>query len=68
MLLYFIQGLATTLQDMESDLPASLLAYHPSQLRLGLSDSIIDNSVSKRLLACVVAALRANGTGHFSRF
>lgn len=47
-----------------------LVAQHPSQLKLGLSNAVMDNSVSKRLLACVVAALRANGKliSNFGRY
>lgn len=57
-----IQDLATKLQRLHTeDLPDALLTYHPSQLKMWLSDTVIDHSVSKRLLTCAVAALRAHG-------
>lgn len=55
------QDLAVSLQRLQLDLPGEVLASHPSQLRMGLSNSVIDHSVSKRLLTCAVAALRAHG-------
>ena len=57
----FLQDLAVCLQRLQSNLPDTLLTYHPSQLKIRLLDSVIDNSVSKRLLTCAVAALRAHG-------
>lgn len=44
------------------ELPDALHTYHPSQLKMWLSDSVVDHSVSKRLLTCAVAALRSNGS------
>lgn len=56
------QDLTVKLQRLQTDdLPDALLTYHPSQLKIWLSDSVIDHSVSKRLLTCAVAALRAHG-------
>lgn len=57
-----LKDLAISLQRLQLDLPADVLTSHPSQLRMGLSNSVIDHSVSKRLLTCAVAALRANGS------
>lgn len=43
--------------------PESVLKTHPSYLRLDLMPHVMayDSSVSKRLLTCVLAALKANG-------
>nr|SVE78081.1 EOG090X01OH [Daphnia lumholtzi] len=58
-----LKDLATKLQRLHTnDLPDALLTYHPSQLKMWLSDTVIDHSVSKRLLTCAVAALRAHGS------
>nr|CAG4646837.1 EOG090X01OH [Megafenestra aurita]SVE92239.1 EOG090X01OH [Megafenestra aurita] len=58
-----LKDLTVKLQRLQTeDLPDALLTYHPSQLKMWLSDSIIDHSVSKRLLTCAVAALRAHGS------
>nr|SVE74972.1 EOG090X01OH [Daphnia dolichocephala] len=58
-----IKDLAAKLQQLHTeDLPDALLTYHPSQLKMWLSDTVIDHSVSKRLLTCAVAALRAHGS------
>ena len=50
-----------SVQRLQNDLPEALFAYHPSQLKMSMSDEVVDHSVSKRLLTCVVAALRAHG-------
>nr|CAG4636800.1 EOG090X01OH [Ceriodaphnia reticulata]SVE72785.1 EOG090X01OH [Ceriodaphnia reticulata] len=58
-----LKDLTVKLQRLHSeDLPDALLTYHPSQLKMWLSDTVIDHSVSKRLLTCAVAALRAHGS------
>nr|SVE83515.1 EOG090X01OH [Daphnia pulex] len=58
-----LKDLAAKLRKLHTeDLPDALLTYHPSQLKMWLSDTVIDHSVSKRLLTCAVAALRAHGS------
>nr|CAG4638272.1 EOG090X01OH [Cyclestheria hislopi] len=57
-----LKELAMTFHRLTIDLPETLLSYHPSQLKMGLLDSVIDNSVPKRLMTCIVAALRAHGS------
>lgn len=48
--------------QLDNHLNENLLTYYPSQLRMELSASVTDHSVSKRLLTCVLAALRAHGS------
>ncbi|RWS29244.1 protein O-GlcNAcase-like isoform X1 [Leptotrombidium deliense] len=43
--------------------PEQIYKSHPSVLRMNLLQHVIDLSVPKRLLACVLAALKANGSG-----
>ncbi|CAB0039448.1 unnamed protein product [Trichogramma brassicae] len=47
--------------SFEPDVPEILCRQHPSILSCGLLPTITDQSVSKRLITCVLAALRANG-------
>ncbi|XP_037504364.1 protein O-GlcNAcase isoform X2 [Rhipicephalus sanguineus] len=48
--------------------PDIVYKHHPSRVTISMLPSIIDSSVSKRLLACVLAALKANGShGVFSQ-
>jgi protein O-GlcNAcase/histone acetyltransferase len=44
-----------------SEVPDEIVASHPAELRVALMVSLMDQSVSKRLLTCILAALRANG-------
>lgn len=47
--------------------PDVVYKHHPSRVTMSMLPSILDPSVSKRLLACVLAALKANGShGVFS--
>ncbi|XP_014227220.1 protein O-GlcNAcase isoform X1 [Trichogramma pretiosum] len=48
--------------SFEPDVPEILCRQHPSILSCGLLPTITDQSVSKRLITCVLAALRANGS------
>lgn len=48
--------------------PDIVYKHHPSRVTMSMLPSIMDSSVSKRLLACVLAALKANGShGVFSQ-
>lgn len=48
--------------------PEVVYKHHPSRVTMSILPSIMDSSVSKRLLACVLAALKANGShGVFSQ-
>ncbi|XP_075532915.1 O-GlcNAcase isoform X2 [Dermacentor variabilis] len=48
--------------------PDIVYKHHPSRVTMSILPSIMDSSVSKRLLACVLAALKANGShGVFSQ-
>lgn len=42
-------------------LPETIRKSHPSVLRMSLMPHIMDLSVPKRILACIIAALKANG-------
>ncbi|XP_058799947.1 protein O-GlcNAcase isoform X2 [Phymastichus coffea] len=44
------------------DVPEQLCRQHPSKLVCGLLPIVTDQSVSKRLVTCILAALRANGS------
>lgn len=43
------------------DLPESILGQHPSVMCATVLNSVSDQSVVKRLVVCLLAALRANG-------
>lgn len=48
--------------------PDVVYKHHPSCVTMSMLPSIMDSSVSKRLLACVLAALKSNGShGVFSQ-
>jgi len=47
------------------DVSEQLCRQHPSKLVCAVSPSITDHSVGKRLITCVLAALRANGMHNF---
>ncbi|KAI1278089.1 Protein O-GlcNAcase [Halotydeus destructor] len=52
----------------EESFPESVIKTHPSLIHLDILPHIVDPSVSKRLLACTLAALKANGsTGVFAK-
>lgn len=42
--------------------PEVIFKNHPSLLNISTMTSIMDSSVPKRMLACVIAALKSNGT------
>lgn len=44
------------------DVPEQLCRQHPSRLMCAVLPSVADQSISKRLITCVLAALRANGS------
>ncbi|KAF4521040.1 hypothetical protein B566_EDAN008112 [Ephemera danica] len=48
--------------NYKSDVPDSILTHHPSCLTSALLTSVMDQSVAKRLITCLLAALRANGS------
>lgn len=43
------------------EIPADVLANHPAELKFMVLTPLIDPSVPKRLVTCILAALRANG-------
>ena len=54
-------------QNTKRQIPACVYGNHPSLCRFGLLDHILDPSVPKRLMSCLLAALKANGSsGLFS--
>ncbi|XP_075214643.1 O-GlcNAcase isoform X2 [Lycorma delicatula] len=48
--------------DTDDVLPEALRAQHPSVMTCILLPSVFDQSVAKRLIICLLAALRANGS------
>ncbi|XP_076762046.1 O-GlcNAcase isoform X2 [Xylocopa sonorina] len=44
------------------DVPEQLCRQHPSKLLCAILPSVTDQSVPKRLITCILAALRANGS------
>ena len=43
------------------DVPEQLCRQHPSKLMCAVLPNVTDQSVPKRLITCILAALRANG-------
>lgn len=56
----FLNELHNDHKKIYSD-PETIFKNHPSLLNLTVMSSIMDLSVPKRMLACVIAALKANG-------
>ncbi|KAK0083408.1 hypothetical protein PV325_008833 [Microctonus aethiopoides] len=44
------------------EISEQLCRQHPSQMMCSILSSVVDQSISKRLITCVLAALRANGS------
>nr|CAG4643745.1 EOG090X01OH [Lepidurus arcticus] len=57
----FLKGF---IEDLQKDRTEREVLYnqHPSQLNVALLSSVIDQSIAKRLVTCVVAALRSHGS------
>jgi len=51
----------TSIQSDLPEVPEDILTVHPAELRVALLAPLVDPSVSKRLMTCVLAAFRANG-------
>ncbi|XP_012287820.1 protein O-GlcNAcase isoform X3 [Orussus abietinus] len=45
-----------------SEVPEQICRQHPSQISCAVLPSVTDQSIPKRLITCVLAALRANGS------
>ena len=43
------------------DVQEELCSQHPSRIQCALLSTVTDQSVPKRLITCILAALRANG-------
>lgn len=52
-------------QTQQKNIPNCVYNNHPSICRLGLLEHVIDTSVPKRLMSCLMAALKANGKSTF---
>jgi protein O-GlcNAcase/histone acetyltransferase len=50
-----------SIQSDFSEIPEDLVTSHPAELRIALLTPLVDPSVPKRLMTCVLAAFRANG-------
>ncbi|KAK7867627.1 hypothetical protein R5R35_014820 [Gryllus longicercus] len=46
----------------KADVPDAIHSHHPSVMCCSLLTSVLDQSISKRLVTCLLAALRANGS------
>ena len=62
-LLYF-QELITWFHTFKGEVPESIHNQHPSVMCCSLLTSVFDQSVAKRLVTCLLAALRANGESY----
>lgn len=49
----------------KGEVPESIHNQHPSVMCCSLLTSVFDQSVAKRLVTCLLAALRANGESYF---
>jgi hypothetical protein len=50
----------------KGEVPEPVHSQHPSVMCCSLLTSVFDQSVAKRLVTCLLAALRANGESHFT--
>jgi protein O-GlcNAcase/histone acetyltransferase len=52
-------------QTRQKNIPICVYNSHPSICRLGLLEHVVDTSVPKRLMSCLLAALKSNGNSYF---
>ena len=55
------EELLLTLEDEPEELPEIIVSY-PATIALGVLPNLLDDSITKRLLTCVLASLRTQGT------
>lgn len=56
------EELLTCLYNEPESIPESVLTSYPATICLGVLPSVPDDSVIKRLVTCILASLRAQGT------
>jgi hypothetical protein len=61
----YFQELKMWFHTYKGEVPESIHNQHPSIMCCSLLTSVFDQSVAKRLVTCLLAALRANGKSHF---
>jgi protein O-GlcNAcase/histone acetyltransferase len=64
MFLLLFQELIMWFHTFKGEVPESIHNQHPSVMCCSLLTSVFDQSVAKRLVTCLLAALRANGKLH----
>jgi len=57
----YVKDVISSVHSDMRTIPEDILATHPAELRFSIIAPLADPSVSKRLLTCILAALRANG-------
>lgn len=60
--LKFAQDAIQYFHSFIPDVAEQLCRQHPSRLMCAVLPSVTDQSICKRLITCILAALRANGT------
>lgn len=60
--LKFVQDAIQYFHSFIPDVTEQLCRQHPSRLICAVLSSVTDQSICKRLITCILAALRANGT------
>jgi hypothetical protein len=58
---FFLQEVISSIQSDMRAIPDDISTSHPAELRFAIIAPLPDPSVQKRLMTCVLAALRANG-------
>ncbi|GLG94790.1 Bifunctional protein NCOAT [Gryllus bimaculatus] len=56
------EEMMTWFHTFKADVPDAIHSHHPSVMCCSLLTSVLDQSISKRLVTCLLAALRANGS------
>lgn len=62
--LKFVQDAIQYFHSFIPDVAEQLCRQHPSRLICGVLPSVTDQSICKRLITCILAALRANGINY----
>lgn len=56
-----VKDVIASLHNDVSEIPPDVLINHPAELKFMMVSPLVDPSVPKRLVTCILAALRANG-------
>nr|CAD7457522.1 unnamed protein product [Timema tahoe] len=60
-LVKYAKELMSWFHTFKGDVPESIHSQHPSVMCCSLLSTVLDQSVAKRMITCLLAALRANG-------